>query len=994
MHERINTNTYILNLEAAYIYKDIHESKKTITENKDKDKIFTATMPHSIETIRAKQFYNDEYYKIDSKEYTKLFLNLNFDKDYFIKDENNRRNIVAKKSEIRKKLYVDGITVDGQHYVFFKRSSGKAKQGSAIFVKDYARDKLIDRGNLNIKFAENEEIDLTSIQAYQSLIMSGIDFTIDLKAEEILIIDDIYGKEFKSWASVTEEIKGELVTHDKEISIRNCLSDGHSLLDESVFLEYEKSDKGFMLLRSDWLKSCAFNTKLQAFWQEKEVKQIVEKLSGEATGRILDTSKIKLVITPNSLKWLKLSKSKFNGDQVKCYLYWLENIDTVFGVVKTDKQGNFGTYNRSTYQLLNSLPLNKEDIKKIASLELDYVRSLKDDFAVFKNYIGIDENITANFERDIDYVNNYRPEAVLVENKYNMVDLLNNLLLVNSNFQYTKKFKEYKKRQIGFYVENLRKGKLRLKDTIYATIVSNPYEMLLATIDEFKEGAAIASGREMYCQYYQGKYTEFCVSRNPHINQGNVIYMNLKWHDEYKWFNLTDNIMIVNFNDNDLPQRAQGEDTDSDTNLIIPHKTFVEKAKECENRYYTPINMVEGDKKTRYNNMLELAELDNTLSNNYIGKIVNKSQILNSYLWNCIKNGEDDGLIKTIYNQSSKCSSLSQIEIDKSKKTFDNISMAKELTRINSITYNNNPILTFKYYKIINGEKIEIEKTEYNKIKENNSKIVVVNNIARMLDRIKNLEKRKNNDEITKRKIIKIDETINKVKCKIINERSKIDESLNVDANRIEVIKRMIVPKFFDYVALDNSNRELVSFDTPMDYLQEVIDEVIKKKPKKTLTYDFKDLLLKQKELKGVNNTKQEQEILDIIKVCGKKLSGLNNKSCILNETGKDTVRKNSRKEAIKNLKKLKITSNTILSILKQAFGVTDDKYGFAYYSMLTLDLFYYSHMFATLGCFKNTNASDDKVLVLDDNGDINIFGSKYKKVTQSSIGYNYKYRH
>jgi hypothetical protein len=153
------------------------------------------------------------------------------------------------------------------------------------------------------------------------------------------------------------------------------------------------------------------------------------------------------------------------------------------------------------------------------------------------------------------------------------------------------------------------------------------------------------------------------------------------------WFNLTDNICAINFFDNDAPDRLQGCDTDSDTFLLIPNLILAQKAKYCEEHFPTPINRVKGSVKPRKYNMAELQKLDVILSDNYIGKIVNMSQIINSYMNDAISKGESFEIIDELYQASSRLSSMSQIEIDKSKKVFDNINMAKELSKMRDINY-------------------------------------------------------------------------------------------------------------------------------------------------------------------------------------------------------------------------------------------------------------------------------------------------------------------
>lgn len=680
-----NTNTYIMNLEACYIYKDIVEKKETTFKNRDLNKLFSATIPYSLEAIRMEQLFPDTFYTVNNKQYTKKIINLTFDKHYSMWDDDiewtdnkgenkkGKRVTIENKKNIRKYLYKNGFTMDGVKYVFYKRGAGKAKNGYAFYIDEKMKNSLIDRSRLGLKFEHNEELDLTSLLAYESLVSSGIDFTIELNPKtEILLIEDIYGKEFESLASVTEEINGEIVTKNHTINIQNCLTDGQGLLDESIFQKYDKSDKGFMLLRSDMFKCCGFNTKLQSWFEKNNIKTITDMFDNE-----YDTSKIKLVTTPNSLKFLKFAYKI--GDQSKngCYEYWKKNVDNIFGVVKCDKEGNYGNYNRTTYQLLNSIPnLTHDDLMEITKMEREYVMLLKNDNAVFRNYLGCDAKASLKLERCMD-----KGDVSLYEN----TDLMNALLLVNSDIQHTRKYKKLKSDLIANYISHLKEGKIRLKDSKYVTLVSNPYEMLLAAIGKY-ENKSIMSGREIWCKYYNDGQ-EFCASRNPHINAGNVMYTTNRYHDEYdKWFNFTDNICAINFFDNDAPDRLQGCDTDSDTILLMTHQILTSKACFCENNFPTPINKVKGSAKPRKNNMGELQKLDVILSNNYIGRIVNMSQIINSYLNDAISRGESEEVINELYKASSRLSSMSQIEIDKSKKVFDNISMSKELSKMRDIT--------------------------------------------------------------------------------------------------------------------------------------------------------------------------------------------------------------------------------------------------------------------------------------------------------------------
>lgn len=893
-------NTYIMNLEACYIYKDIQENKDITYKNRDLIKLFSATTPYSLENIRIDNMFPDSFYIINNKQYTRKIINVTFDKNYSYWDaekewqdkdgeiQQGKRITIANKKKIRKYLYRNGFVMDKEKYVFYKRGSGKAKNGYALFIQENMKEVLLNRSRLGLKFEENEELDLTSLLAYESLISSGIESTIELDPKtEILLIDDIYGIEFESLASVTREENKEITTKNEILKLQNCLTDGQGLLDESVFNIYDKSDKGFMLLRSDMFKCCAFNTKLQKWFEFNQVKIVKDMFGNE-----YDTNKIKLITTPNSLKFLKFSYKIGDGSKKRCYKYWQDHIDNIFGVVKYDKEGNYGNYNRTTYQLLNSIPnLSYDDLMEITKLEREYVMLLKNDNAVFRNYLFSDAEESLRFENALE-------DDDL--SAYETIDLMNALLLVNSDIQYTKKFKMLKTKLIINYINHLKEGKIRTKDSKYVTLISNPYEMLLATIGKY-ETKSIMQGREIYCKFYTDTQ-EFCATRNPHINAGNVMYTVNRYHKEYNdWFNFTDNICAINFFDNDAPDRLQGCDTDSDTILLISNNILSSKAKYCEENFPTPINRIEGVSKPRKNNMIELQKLDVVLSENYIGRIVNMSQIINSYLNDAISKGEPKEITDELYQASSRLSSMSQIEIDKSKKIFDNISMNKELSKIRQLNY-----------------------------------------------------------------------------IRYVEENDKFGQ----------MARKMVVPRFFSMISDFNEYRIFEKFNTPLDILQDILVFEGGKRLKDDKNKEFIELLVKPKEFDDKYSKDSANAIFKIISRSGMRINGLKLKTCTLNEKAKKTVEKNTKQNAIKELKKLQPSYSTILSILRQSFGEQEsDNFGFKKYSMLTLNLLFTSKKIEVLKCFQNKELSDEEFLIkIKKNYDYDLFGNKYQKITKKEL--------
>lgn len=736
-----NKSVYILNLEGAYIYKEKVELGEYRTDRKKvdkngkptkqlrftKDKLYSATMPYSLECIRAFDSYPNELQEEGDKYYTNLFINVNFDKHY-----KKDKKILKHRYKIREDLYVNGFVLDGVEYQFFKRGGSKARTASAIFVKKDMYKTLFQRCLLGLVFEENELCDLTSKNAYISLIMSGIIGTMDFKKEEILIIDDVMGKEINVKASVTQkDSNGEIIVRDyDDYKVVNNMTDGQVLIDESKFEEYDiTKGKSVALLRNDFMKGAGFNTKLQRFWQENGVSKVYDMYRGWVNAK-----DIKLVITPSSCKFLKFA-NKFNSKK-ECYLHWWNNIDSIFGVVKTDHVGNYGYANRLSYQMINSLRLNYEEMLDIASDEIHYIKMLKNnwDGSNYNNLSSNQKKKVASLKNDMTYFMNYIGNNSLSESTGEMIGAL---LSVNSDFRFTKKFKEYKKHQIKNYIDDVRTGKIRIKNSIYSILFSCPYTMLQQTTQKDMVVDSISSGWEVYCPNFNNNQ-ELCMIRNPQINAGNITHVINKYHEEYKWFNLSDFIVILNTYDVDVMNRLQGCDFDIDSALLIEQKTIVDKAKECMEKYYTPINAVKGEVELKKDNMLELAKLDNYLggSTRTIGQIVNKSAICNAYMWDYISNNGDERFIKKLYDASSMLSSFSQIAIDMAKKSFldkngNRLSLLQEMQKINYWNIDGKTILDFELDEVFDENKNCYESVKkmvvprfFNEIADNSYRII------------------------------------------------------------------------------------------------------------------------------------------------------------------------------------------------------------------------------------------------------------------------------
>ena len=326
---------HIISLEAKDIYEQelINGVEKGYVLPYKNDRayfgLFKNVLDYSLDLIELEKCYQkiyrnnkfcfeDEY----KNKYTLTIINLKF--TYTYKDENNGKDL----KQLREYFYKNGFNLGGVHYVRYKRSSGSSRQGKCLFINDKLLSHMSKWGECGLKPTG----DLASWEAYKSLSLSSLKGTIDIPLNGILFIPDCKSEFFEEVVSV-EEKDGALVATTKEATIKNDIWDGESLLDESLFVE-DYAEKHMLLLRNKFFKSCAFRTKLQKWFKDKNITLDDLKARGFIT-LATDISQIVMVTTPNSMKFLKFMKGDLTENNVQ---KWVDKVDSTFGVVKYDKR--------------------------------------------------------------------------------------------------------------------------------------------------------------------------------------------------------------------------------------------------------------------------------------------------------------------------------------------------------------------------------------------------------------------------------------------------------------------------------------------------------------------------------------------------------------------------------------------------------------------------------------------------------------------------------
>ncbi|MCI9519250.1 MAG: hypothetical protein HFK08_08390 [Clostridia bacterium] len=595
---------------------------------------------------RKKFSFVDEH----NNSYTLAVINVKFNFTY--KPENGK---LVKVKQLREYFYANGFTMNGIHYVRYKRSAGSSREGTCLFIDERLYKYMTKWSECGLK----SQSDIASWESYRALSLSGIKGTIEIPLDGILFVQD-YKSTFTDEVISVELKDGKLIAEQKQTQITNDIWDGESLLDESLFVD-KYADKHMLLLRNKFFKSCAFKTKLQQWIKDKSITIADLKARGFVT-LATDISQIVMVTTPNSLKYLKF----VGALSYKNIRKWTENVNSTFGVVKWDKRTKYfgGKLVQSSYQFLNTLGLNEQQVEHLLQPSFDYISYVRKDIDFMRFHFA------EAYAKESDGEEKQTPDGLAER-----ADVIFKLLYDSPFFDQTALYSNFKNDVVSSLKEKLRHGNILLNGT-NATLFGNGTELLKYIAGEDVTGE-LKNGQIRSARFDNG--AKLLCARSPHITMGNLYLVENDTGGEiWDYFDLGDNIVCVNAINENIQQRLNGCDYDSDTMLITDDKLLVEAVDKHNSLFKVPVCsiMLVGNASNA------LSELDHKTSENKIGEIVNLSQKLNSLIGDKLNSGASTADILPIYEDVCKLAVLSGLEIDKAKRAYDNVNIGAELTAL------------------------------------------------------------------------------------------------------------------------------------------------------------------------------------------------------------------------------------------------------------------------------------------------------------------------
>lgn len=573
--------------------------------------------------------------------------------------ECNKDKFVKKsKEDIRKEWYENGVQIpytfkkrDGSakteivHYRFLYRSTGQAKQGSAVFIRDSLFKKARRFMYMGIELPK-KDAKLVEIGAYSSLCASTIVDIIKINPRNVLVLDDVDSFFKTNVVSVEVGDDGHLTAvHKSDYELKNTINDGMALLDTSVFPNWAT---GYVLLRNHMTKCAAFKTNIQTFFKDYFGNEYCTAVVKDKWGNEHLAKDVVMITTTEAMKWLKFDVTYDEFCDI------VEKSGNIWGIVKTAHESKHlnGDAQQMSYQMVNCLEL--DSMYSVTKFTRDYIYKLRSDDEEFLKFLQEKKN----------FANDYEMLLTLVKH-------------CGSSFLKSDYFKERKRAITQGLVKRFRGGKVLIENADNLVMCGNPYFLLLRSAGETKVYDPTFQTHSDSIACYTPRFSDeeyLAGFRSPHNGINNILALKNTYHPFFeRYFDLSKQCIAVNCIGTDVQDRANGADFDSDSIFCTNEHNIVDRALYAYKCYPTIVNNVPMDKSSYGNKPEDYAKADILINsgNRVIGESSNLAQIALSYSYTFTDNREKyDDLVCIL-------SVVAQLGIDSAKKRVS-IDLAKE----------------------------------------------------------------------------------------------------------------------------------------------------------------------------------------------------------------------------------------------------------------------------------------------------------------------------
>ena len=625
----------IVSLFDNQMFRSIRQLKNQTIDMNEIDELYKER-----DSIKREQNSDDKEIKL--KENNKKIIDLLFIEEYI--------TIVMDHNSHYRYLFKNGLILNGKKYIRFSSSAGQSRVSTVVFIEEEMAKKLTEK--LNNGRNMNYEIAPSKFNAYWGLASSA---TQVVRTPRFCVVPD-YNSNTRvkvNWVTETSWDKDDILDEiEKDFEFNRF--DGMGLITPQMAEKFAY-DLGLDYIPAQW---CVRQNFLKGNLVTFDILDFCEKKNNgnyiitDIYNDSIDLRNIDVIISESMFKlWGAFENTKVYADNCeKNGLQWGVSLYTP----KKEDEKNILKMN---YQYLQALKLNEDDIIRICSKFVDWVKGVSSDNIYYTILFLMGVN------PDIKHYNNDMFKCLIAEPK-----------LINDKYIHSKIIDLIKKK-----IDNACLGDIYV-DGNFQVIVSDPYAMMQHVCGLPVTG--LLGKGEYYSNYWNERdINKVASARSPLTYRSEWLLLDFKNDEELNyWYKHCYTGIILNVHGSETMNYA-GSDFDYDILATTSDKTVIKGVytDELPVVYEAP----KPEKKIPTNEMLY--EADTFSFGQKIGAITNKSTSGYALLPLLDKDSEE---YKITLNRMRMCTKLQSAQIDKSKIGKEVKGIPKNWTKRKSIHEN------------------------------------------------------------------------------------------------------------------------------------------------------------------------------------------------------------------------------------------------------------------------------------------------------------------
>lgn len=542
----VNRQFYIYKFESKYLEKNKYNIKLNFKQAKENEQIIAVSDSQMLRSIRdIQQRYVDKY-KIellfkkrdDIKKLPSSKVNSSL-----IREINKQINmmmfvpeyvsVIISKPAHYKKLFYNGLYINGKKYIRFSCSASQARVNTIIMVQEDISEELYRRLNNG---RHSKKLNPSKFNAYLGLSSSA---TTPVSTPRVCVVSDCLMKRNTLVNYVTEvyEPLCDDIIERKEVEIEYNYFDGMGLISP------QQSEKWSHELELDWIPAewCIRNAWIKGMVCTFPIQEFCEKVNGgnymvetiykneDGTPKMADLRNIDVIISESQFKMAGCydSYEEYERNCITNKLSW--------GISKySPKQDSNNLY--LNYQSLQTLKLDDEDIIELCKPTVDWIRGVTRDNVMYTSLFLMGKSVGKNGV--INFVNS--------SDNYWLKSLLVNHDVIKDRYVSDKIYDN-----IVNKIKSACMGKLVVNGN-YQCLVSDPYAMMEHICGLEPNG--LLKENEYYAKYWNDRGVSLVDSmRSPLTYRSEHNLLDLKDNEELShWYRYLNTGIVVNVHGDDV----------------------------------------------------------------------------------------------------------------------------------------------------------------------------------------------------------------------------------------------------------------------------------------------------------------------------------------------------------------------------------------------------------------------------------------------------------